>query len=114
MDWPATHWPLPGFRRREEPFSLCCLIFWSTAFRVRGLAAGSFYEDYFYLYLWHGYRLATTGSPYGAAPEEFFVDPSVAPAMHSILDRINYPELPTIYFPVDALHLPPRLLAAAR
>ncbi len=88
------------FRRREEPFPLGRLIFWSMAFRVCGLVGGPFYEDDFYRYLWDGYRFATSGSPYGAAPEEFFVDPSVAPAMHSILDRINYPELPTIYAPV--------------
>ena len=88
------------FRRREEPFPLGRLIFWSIVFRICGLAGGPFYEDDFYRYLWDGYRFATTGSPYGAAPEEFFVDPSVVPAMQSILDRINYPQLPTIYAPV--------------
>lgn len=88
------------FRRREQPFPLSRLIFWTIAFRICGLAGGPFYEDDFYRYLWDGYRFATTGSPYDAAPEEFFLDPGVAPAMQSILDRINYPELPTIYAPV--------------
>ena len=88
------------FRRREEPFPLGRLIFWAVAFRLCGLAGGPFYEDDFYRYLWDGYRFATTGSPYGPAPEAFFVDPSVPPAMQSILSGINYPELPTIYAPV--------------
>lgn len=88
------------FRRLQQPFPLGRLIFWSIVFRICGLAGGPCYEDDFYRYLWDGYRFATTGSPYGAAPEEFFVDPGVAPAMRSVLDRINYPELPTIYAPV--------------
>ena len=88
------------FRRREEPFPLGRLIFWAIAFRICGLAGGPFYEDDFYRYLWDGYRFATTGTPYGAAPEAFFIDPGVAPAMQSVLHGINHPELPTIYAPV--------------
>jgi len=88
------------FRRREEPFPLGRLIFWAVAFRICGLVGGPFYEDDFYRYLWDGYRFATTGTPYGAPPEAFFVDPGVPPALQSALHGINYPELPTIYAPV--------------
>ena len=88
------------FRRREEPFPLSRLLVWAVVFRICGLAGGPFYEDDFYRYLWDGYRFATTGTPYGAAPEDSFIDPGVAPVMQSVLDRINYPELPTIYAPV--------------
>ncbi len=88
------------FRRREEPFPVGRLIFWAVAFRLCGLAGGPIYEDDFYRYLWDGYRFATTGSPYGPAPETFFVDPAVPAAMQSVLSGINYPELPTIYAPV--------------
>ena len=88
------------FRRREEPFPVGRLILWAVTFRIWGLAGGPFYEDDFYRYLWDGYRFATTGTPYGPAPETFFVDPSVPPAMQSLLSGINYPELPTIYAPV--------------
>lgn len=88
------------FHRRQEPFPLGRLILWAIVFRICGLAGGPCYEDDFYRYLWDGYRFATTGSPYGAAPEDFFADPGVVPAMQSVLDRINYPELPTIYAPV--------------
>ena len=86
--------------RRSEPFPLGRLIFWAVVFRICGLAGGPFYEDDFYRYLWDGYRFATTGTPYGAIPETFFSDPGVPAVFHGILDRINYPELPTIYAPV--------------
>ena len=91
------------FRRLDAPFPVGRLLFWTVAFRLCGLLGGPFFEDDFYRYLWDGYRFATTGSPYGAAPEAFFVDPAVPAAFRSVLDGINYPELPTIYAPVTQL-----------
>ena len=88
------------FHRRGEPFPLGRLIFWAVVFRICGLVGGPFFEDDFYRYLWDGYRFATTGTPYGSAPEAFFGDPGVPAMFHRILDGINYPELPTIYAPV--------------
>ena len=90
-------------RRRGEPFPVGRLIFWAVVFRICGLAGGPFYEDDFYRYLWDAYRFATTGTPYGAAPEEFFVDPGVPLPFQGVLDGINYPELPTIYGPTTQL-----------
>ncbi|MDE2852295.1 MAG: glycosyltransferase 87 family protein [Acidobacteriota bacterium] len=88
------------FRRAGEPFPVSRLLFWAIAFRLIGLVGGPFYEDDFYRYLWDGYRFATAGTPYGAAPEEFFVDPAVPALFQGVLDGVNYPELPTIYAPV--------------
>ena len=88
------------FHRRGEPFPLGRLIVWAVVFRICGLVGGPFFEDDFYRYLWDGYRFATTGTPYGSAPEAFFGDPGVPAMFHRILDGINYPELPTIYAPV--------------
>ena len=88
------------FHRRREPFPLGRLIVWAVVFRICGLAGGPFFEDDFYRYLWDGYRFATTGTPYGSAPEAFFGDPGVPAMFHRILDGINYPELQTIYAPV--------------
>lgn len=88
------------FHRRGESFPLGRLVFWAVAFRICGLAGAPFFEDDFYRYLWDGYRFATAGTPYVAAPEAFFSDPGVPAIFHGILDRINYPELPTIYAPV--------------
>ncbi len=91
------------FRRMDVPFPIGRLILWATVFRLCGLAGGPVYEDDFYRYLWDGYRFATTGSPYGVAPEAFFSDHGVPPSMRSVLDGINNPDLPTIYAPVTQL-----------
>ena len=87
-------------RARDEPFPIGRLLAWAVVFRLCGLAGGPFFEDDFYRYLWDGYRFATTGTPYGAAPEAVFVDPAVPALFQGVLDGINYPELPTIYAPV--------------
>ena len=87
------------FLRREEPFPVGRMILWAVVFRLCGFAGGPFFEDDFFRYLWDGYRFATTGTPYGIAPEAFFVDPGVPAALVPVLDRINNPDLPTIYGP---------------
>ncbi len=86
-------------RRRGEPVPVGHLFLWAIVFRVCGLFGGPFYEDDFYRYLWDAYRFATAGTPYGDAPETFFVDPGVPALFQRVLDGINYPELPTIYGP---------------
>ena len=87
--------------RRGEPAPIGRLFFWAVVFRLCGLAGGPFYEDDFYRYLWDAYRFATTGTPYGAAPEAFFLDPNVPALFQGVLGGINYPELPTIYGPTS-------------
>ena len=84
----------------RNPFRSAACYVWAVAFRICGLVGGPFYEDDFYRYLWDGYRFATDGTPYGPAPEVFFLDPAVPPALQSVLSGINHPELPTIYSPV--------------
>jgi len=88
------------FLTTGEPFPVRRLLAWAVVFRLVGLVGGPFYEDDFYRYLWDGFRFATAGTPYGAAPEEFFVDPAVPVLFQGVLDGVNYPELPTIYAPV--------------
>ncbi len=88
------------FWKTGAPFPVGRLLVWAVAFRLCGLVGGPFYEDDFYRYLWDGYRFAVAGTPYGAAPEEFFVDPAVPALFQGVLDGVNYPELPTIYAPV--------------
>ena len=89
--------------RSGEQFPLGRMLFWATIFRICGLVGGPFFEDDFYRYLWDGYRFATTGTPYGVAPEAFFVDPGIPAVFQGVLDRINNPELPTIYAPTTQL-----------
>ena len=89
--------------RQDEPIPVARLLLWAVVFRLCGLAGGPFFEDDFYRYLWDGYRFATAGTPYGVAPEAFFLDMSVPPALRSVLDQINNPDLPTIYGPTTEL-----------
>lgn len=86
--------------RRDRPISLGRLFFWALAFRICGLYGGPLFEDDFFRYLWDGYRFATAGTPYGVAPEAFFVDTSVPAVFQSVLSQINNPDLQTIYAPV--------------
>lgn len=77
------------------------LMFWAALLRLAGVCGQPILEDDFYRYLWDGYRFVATGSPFGAAPAAFFADPGVPLAMREVLDGINYPELPTIYAPMQ-------------
>jgi hypothetical protein len=58
------------------------------------------FEDDFERFIWDGWRTLASGSPYGIAPEYFFVDASVPEPLQRVLDGINNPEHPTIYGPV--------------
>ena len=89
--------------RRDEPLPIGRLFFWAIVFRLCGVLGGPFYEDDFYRYLWDGYRFWEAGTPYGATPEAFFLDPNVSEALQPALDQINNPDLPTIYGPTTQL-----------
>ena len=87
-------------RRAGATLTVGRLIFWALAFRLCGLIGGPFYEDDFHRFLWDGYRFATAGTPYGTPPEAHFTDPAVPAIWQRLLDRINNPDLTTIYGPV--------------
>lgn len=89
--------------RRDESIPLSRLFFWAIVFRLCGLLGGPFYEDDFYRYLWDGYRFWEAGTPYGIAPEAFFLDQNVPVALQETLHQINHPDLTTIYGPTTQL-----------
>jgi alpha-1,6-mannosyltransferase len=98
-----------------DTISLAKILLLALALRALSLLALPILEDDYFRYLWDGYRFATTGSPYGAAPAAFFDDASVPAAFQSILNFINYPEVPTIYGPVmQALFLSGYVIAPAQ
>ena len=93
-------WLYSSSRHRDLPVPVSRLILWAVVFRVCGLLGGPIYEDDFYRYLWDGFLFATTGTPYGTAPAEFFGNPDIPPVFQGVLDQVGYPELPTIYAPI--------------
>ncbi len=87
------------FGRTTAPLPVAAMVGWAVVFRLCGLVGGPIYEDDYFRYLWDGFRFATTGSPYGASPEDFFDDPSVPDTFQDVLSGVNNPDLPTIYGP---------------
>lgn len=85
----------------SQPKQFQVILFWAILFRLLGLFAEPILEDDHYRYLWDGYQLVSSGSPYGRAPANFFTDDTVPQAIQAVLDRVNYPEVPTIYGPVS-------------
>lgn len=87
--------------RRDERIPISTLFIWAIVFRLIGLHGGPIFEDDFYRYLWDGYRFWEDGTPYGVAPEDFFLNQELSPVMRSVLNQINHPELTTIYGPTN-------------
>ncbi len=67
---------------------------------VVALFGQTVFEDDYYRFIWDGWRVLESGTPYGLPPEDFLDNPSVPPAMQAVLEWINYPQYPTIYGPV--------------
>jgi hypothetical protein len=67
---------------------------------VLALGALPLWEDDGYRYLWDGYQLVQTGNPYGRAPADFFGRTEIPEVMQRVLDRVNHPDVPTIYGPM--------------
>lgn len=90
---------------------VCGCIYWTRALSARmlfivaaclhiiaifGFAA---FEDDYFRFIWDGWRLVTTGSPYGTAPADFFGAALPGGGLALTLDGVNNPNLPTIYGP---------------
>ena len=86
--------------RTGEPISAGHILVWAMLFRLVGVLGYPILEDDIYRYLWDGRMLVEAGSPYGVAPSEFF-GANLTPRFDAILDGINYPDVPTIYGPVN-------------
>ena len=93
--WATLAWASRGARSKDAR----AVIFWALVFRLVALFAAPVLEDDHHRFLWDGYRFAVTGNPYAAAPQASFGDAAVPPAFREILDRINHPDVPTIYGP---------------
>ena len=76
---------------------------WALCFRLCGLFAEPVLEDDHFRFLWDGRAFAQSRNPYARAPAASFQDPEVPAEFQDILDRINHPDVPTVYGPVCQL-----------
>jgi hypothetical protein len=94
--WLCLAW---AWRSGAHSDSRLVLLF-GLAFRLVGFFAEPLLEDDHHRFLWDGYRFSRTGNPYATAPLTHFSDDSVPPEFRAVLDRINHPDVPTVYGPV--------------
>lgn len=71
----------------------------AIAHAVTLIGAPAFEDDYF-RFIWDGWQVLQTGTPYGVAPERFFAVDTVPESLKTVLNGVNNPEHPTIYGPV--------------
>ncbi len=73
------------------------LLWTSLVLHLIGVAGQPVLEDDHYRFLWDGFQFATTGTPYGKPPEDYFSDDTLPPKFQQLVGDINYPEIPTVY-----------------
>ncbi len=85
--------------RAADAATARAIVLWALAFRLAGFLATPVLENDHHRFLWDGYRFAVTGDPYAEAPQERFVDDTIPAEFRALLDRMNHPDVPTIYGP---------------
>jgi hypothetical protein len=97
----AAFWTYRRISGSEDSrLALRLILIWAAVFRLIGFWAHPIYEDDFYRYLWDGRTLATGHNPYLHAPSDAFGDEHLPAKFQEILDRVNFPDVPTIYGPI--------------
>ncbi len=94
--WLALAWAM----RYAPTFSTPAIVGFAIGFRLVAFFAAPVMEDDHHRFFWDGYRFAVTGDPYAEAPMGRFADDTVPPEFRGVLDRINHPDVPTVYGPV--------------
>ena len=98
--WIASLVAFSMLRGDQDAFPLRRVLLWCLLFRAIGFVSEPVLEDDHYRYLWDGRSFAIHGSPYIDAPLHHFDDPDLPERFETILDRINHPDLRTVYPPV--------------
>jgi hypothetical protein len=94
---PAENAPLSGAPPRFTP--LWIVIGVALLARLSLIPSEPTLSEDLYRYVWDGRLVARGVNPYVHAPE----DPSLAPFHDHLLERLNHPEVPTIYPPAAEL-----------
>lgn len=83
----------------DHATALLWLLAFAVLFRVLGVLGFPVLEDDIYRYLWDGWMFVETGTPYGTPPASI-ADAQLNERFADVLDRINYPEVATVYGPL--------------
>jgi len=97
LAWVASLVAFAMLRGADGAFPLRRMLIWCLLFRAIGLTSEPVLEDDHYRYLWDGRTFAVEGSPYLGAPIDHFDNRDIPERFDHILDRINHPDLPTVY-----------------
>lgn len=89
-----------GHQRQQVYLSWPWILGFAVLFRAIGVFTYPLFEDDFFRYLWDGRMVVEFGNPYGIAPADFFALDNLREWEATVLDRINYPDVPTVYGPV--------------
>ena len=96
LAWVGLFWAWRTITHRDSRH----VLLFGLVFRIAAFVALPVLEDDHHRFLWDGYRFAATGNPYAAAPQAYFSDDSVPSQLRPVLDRINHPDVPTVYGPL--------------
>jgi alpha-1,6-mannosyltransferase len=96
VTWTALVWTMKKIPPRET----AAVLGFALGFRLIAFFAAPIMEDDHPRFLWDGYRFATTGNPYVEAPAARFADETIPAEFRAVLDRINHPDVPTVYGPL--------------
>lgn len=96
VTWAALAWTI----RRISPRQTWTFLGFAFAFRLIALFAEPVMEDDHHRFLWDGHRFAATGNPYAEAPQARFGDETIPAEFRAVLDRVNHPDVPTVYGPL--------------
>lgn len=99
-NWLLGAWAWWRTRATWSELSPLILFGWALLFRLCGLFSQPVLEDDHYRFLWDGRQLIESGNPYAQPPSAFFGATNLPPEWNEILDRVNYPQVPTVYGPV--------------
>lgn len=88
-------------QHRGTQVSIGWMLGFAVVFRLIGVIGEPIFEDDFYRYLWDGYLLVETGTPYGVPPSAYFASDDLGDRFESILDQINHPDIATVYGPAN-------------
>ncbi|MFM2398590.1 MAG: hypothetical protein RL341_747 [Pseudomonadota bacterium] len=87
---------MPRVRASMTGASVLALAF---VLHIIALAGLPVLDDDYFRFLWDGAVLLQGGSPYAAAPADFFLRTDIPVAWQAVLSQINHPDIRTVYGP---------------